>query len=55
MRIPAEGGAATATGIASSELLQNLDVSPDGARVAFSSIKFGVRLWAFDNILSVLK
>ncbi|HJT86816.1 MAG TPA: hypothetical protein VJ732_03145 [Bryobacteraceae bacterium] len=43
MRIPASGGKAEFTGLATSGLRHDMDVSPDGARVAFSEGQYSVK------------
>ena len=55
IRIPADGGEPESTGIEVTGNLQYMDVSPDGSRLVFSSMKTILELWAADNILAALK
>ena len=56
MRLPIEGGKPEFTGVEiEATRNQNLDLSPDGSRLAFSNIKGVQELWALDNVLSALK
>jgi len=55
MRLPIEGGKPEFTGLELETRNQNLDLSPDGSRIAFSNSKGVQELWALDNVLSVLK
>jgi Tol biopolymer transport system component len=54
MRIPAEGGQPEFTGIRA-EGLQDIDLSPDGSKIAYSSRTHDDQVWVLDNVLSVLK
>lgn len=55
LRLPAEGGAPEFTGVELPSRIQNLDVSPDGSRIAFSSARTVDELWTLDNVLSLVK
>ena len=55
MRIPAQGGAPEPTGIEVTESMMNMDVSPDGSRLAYSATKAPEQLWSLDNVLTGLK
>ncbi|MEP7365437.1 MAG: hypothetical protein ABI972_19455 [Acidobacteriota bacterium] len=57
MRISAEGGDPEATDFDVSDggNLVNITLSPDGKRLAFSTRKQVLELWAIDNLLSVLE
>jgi hypothetical protein len=54
MRVPAEGGRAVLAFKVAGEL-QNLDLSSDGSRFAYSANERAVEVWAFDNVLAALK
>ena len=54
MRFPADGGTPQFTGLEITGRLQNLDLSPDGSRIAFSRLKVGGDIWALDNVLASL-
>jgi len=55
MRLPVEGGKPEFTGLELETRNQNLDLSPDGSRIAFSNNKGVQEVWALDNVLSALK
>ena len=55
MRLPIEGGKPEFTGVELETRTQNLDLSPDGSRIAFSNSKVVDEVWALDNVLSALK
>ncbi|MBZ5636985.1 MAG: hypothetical protein LAO55_28000 [Acidobacteriia bacterium] len=56
MRLPIEGGKPESTGMEiEATRNQNLDLSPDGSRIAFSNAKGVQELWALDNVLAALK
>ena len=57
VRIPIEGGAPEATGVELDENLldRSIELSPDGSRIAYSTLKRVGELWSLDNVLSVLK
>jgi Tol biopolymer transport system component len=57
IRIPIEGGAPEATGVALEASLTDRSIafSPDGSRIAYTTVKRAEELWTLDNILSVLK
>jgi Tol biopolymer transport system component len=56
MRLPIEGGKPEFTGMEiEATRNQNLDLSPDGSRIAFSNVKGVQELWALDNVLAALK
>jgi Tol biopolymer transport system component len=54
MLVPAQGGQAEFTGI-SAVGLKDLDLSPDGSKIAYSSRTHDDQVWALDNVLSALK
>lgn len=54
MRIPAQGGQPEFTGIRA-EGLQDIDLSPDGSKIAYSSRTHDDQVWALDNVLAALK
>jgi len=57
MRIPAQGGTPGPTGIETEGTLVNMDISPDGSRIAYSSFSAAQRiheLWSLGNVLSAL-
>jgi len=55
MRIPADGGGIEPIGIEGKGTFLSLNVSPDGSRVAFSSVQRGSQVWVLDNLLSAVK
>jgi Tol biopolymer transport system component len=59
IRIPIEGGAPESTGVVLDGALyeRSLDLSPDGSRIAFTTMKRKrvEELWALDNVLSAIK
>jgi Tol biopolymer transport system component len=56
MRIPAKGGTPEFTGIEAEGWIGEMDLSPDGSRLAFSATRDpGADLWSVDNLLSDLK
>jgi hypothetical protein len=55
MRLSIDGGKPEFIGLEVDNRTQNLDLSPDGSRIAFSNAKRVQELWALDNILSALK
>lgn len=55
MRLPVEGGKPEFAGLELETRTQNLDLSPDGSRIAFSNSKGVQEVWALDNVLSALK
>jgi Tol biopolymer transport system component len=55
MRIPAAGGTPTFEGIEVAGPIWNIDPSPDGSRIAYSTNAPAViELWAIDNIMALL-
>jgi Tol biopolymer transport system component len=54
MRIPAQGGQPEFAGI-SAEGLKDLELSPDGSKIAYSTRSYNDEVWALDNVLSALK
>jgi hypothetical protein len=54
MRIPAQGGQPEFAGI-SAEGLKDLELSPDGSKIAYSTRSHNDEVWALDNVLSALK
>jgi len=54
MLVPAQGGQAEFTGI-SAVGLKDLDLSPDGSKIAYSSRTHDDQVWTLDNVLSALK
>ena len=57
VRVPIDGGAPESTGVELDEALfdGNIDLSPDGSRIAVTTSKSISELWALDNVLSLLK
>jgi Tol biopolymer transport system component len=57
MRIPVEGGTPEFTGLAGKGTNTNINLNPDGSRIAFndSVSASNAELWALDNLMSVLK
>ena len=54
MRVPIDGGPPEPTGIQGTGELHTLDSSPDGRRIAFSTLRSLNELWALDNLQAVL-
>lgn len=54
MRLPADGGKPEFTGLEANGW-QNISVSPDGLRIAYSIRSGNSELWAMDNVLQALK
>jgi hypothetical protein len=57
IRVPIEGGAPESTGVVLDATLfaRSIDLSPDGLRIAFTTVKRVEELWTLDNVLSALK
>ena len=56
MRIPAQGGTPEFTGIEAEGWIGDMEISPDGFRIAFSATTNDVvDLWSLDNVLSAVK
>jgi Tol biopolymer transport system component len=57
LRIPIEGGTPESTGVELDENLldRGVNLSPDGSRIAFTTVKRTEEMWALDNVVSVLK
>ena len=56
MRIPSQGGTPEFTGIEAEGWIGDMDVSPDGARIAYSAATGAVsELWSLDNVLAAVK
>jgi Tol biopolymer transport system component len=55
LRIPVTGGAPEFTGFEGTGSIQGFDISPDGSRIAYSSLKRVQEVWALDSVLSAVQ